>query len=322
MEAASDEHNHSAVLRTCDAFGVQTAHIVIPKPGLRSKMRRSGVGGGDGDGDDALSRRVMLGAAKWLDIHTYASTTDCIVALRAQGYSLWATDLSPEAVLLDRSALRPLDDAGAPLSADGAAAAAGPADARVQLALPPRLAIVFGREVDGVSPAMLAAADRRFFLPMVGFSESFNVSVAAALTLQRVFDLWPHARGHMSEARRKALRVKWYAAMVSGPSVEELYRPWLHVAEAGGSVEPLPDLRRAPEEKESVLKFSDRLRGTDAFVEDQRDRNGLLMGEAGAGVGAGADAGADAGAKRVAAGAADAATEQAAKRARADGDRT
>ncbi len=52
-----------------------------------------------------------------------------------------------------------------------------------------KVAIVMGREVDGVSQEMLTAADERIYIPMVGFTESFNLSVATALVLQRVFSM-------------------------------------------------------------------------------------------------------------------------------------
>lgn len=59
------------------------------------------------------------------------------------------------------------------------------------MAIPPKLAIVIGRESDGVSQEMLREADKRIFLPMYGFTESFNLSVATALVLSRLFDHCP-----------------------------------------------------------------------------------------------------------------------------------
>ena len=44
---------------------------------------------------------------------------------------------------------------------------------------------------------MLEAADRRIYLPMFGFTESFNLSVAAALVLQRLLDAVPESRGRL-----------------------------------------------------------------------------------------------------------------------------
>ena len=77
--------------------------------------------------------------------------------------------------------------------------------------LPPRIALVMGREADGVSTEMLEACSLKVYLPMYGFSDSFNVSVAAALSVQRLFDAFPHSRGYMSDERRTKLRSLWYA---------------------------------------------------------------------------------------------------------------
>ena len=54
-----------------------------------------------------------------------------------------------------------------------------------------------GSEKTGVSAAMLRAADRLVFLPMHGFTESLNVSVATALVLQRLLDACPESRGQL-----------------------------------------------------------------------------------------------------------------------------
>jgi tRNA C32,U32 (ribose-2'-O)-methylase TrmJ len=60
--------------------------------------------------------------------------------------------------------------------------------------VPGRLAIVMGTESTGVSPELLAAADRRIYLPMRGFADSLNLSVAAALVLQKVLSAMNDAR--------------------------------------------------------------------------------------------------------------------------------
>ena len=42
------------------------------------------------------------------------------------------------------------------------------------------VALVFGNERRGVSPGLLEAADASFYLPMAGFTQSFNISVSAS----------------------------------------------------------------------------------------------------------------------------------------------
>ena len=98
-------------------------------------------------------RRAQLYASH-LDVRTFTSTAACIAAVRADGRELWVTDLSQDALALD---------------ADAASLAS---------VLPPRLAVVIGSEGVGVSKRMIDAADRRVFLPMYGFTESFNISVS------------------------------------------------------------------------------------------------------------------------------------------------
>jgi hypothetical protein len=53
---------------------------------------------------------------------------------------------------------------------------------------------------------MKQSADKRIYLPLHGFTESLNLSVATALILQKLFHIAPDARGDMSEEERKELR--------------------------------------------------------------------------------------------------------------------
>lgn len=86
----------------------------------------------------------------------FATTTECVAALQAEGWAIWVTDLSPGAVsLMDRQAL-----AGA---------------------MPPKLAIVMGREADGVTEEMRAASQRRVYLPLAGFNTSLNLQVKGGM---------------------------------------------------------------------------------------------------------------------------------------------
>ena len=79
--------------------------------------------------------------------------------------------------------------------------------------LPKRVAVVLGSEGAGISAAMLAAADERIFLPMFGFTESFNLSVSAALVLQKLLEACPESRGDLPEAEAAQIRRAWYAQL-------------------------------------------------------------------------------------------------------------
>ena len=66
-------HNASALIRHCEAFGVQTMHTV------ESLCRFD------------PSTGIVRGTDKWVDIERYASTADALAALRREGYRIVAT---------------------------------------------------------------------------------------------------------------------------------------------------------------------------------------------------------------------------------------
>ncbi len=131
-------HNISAVLRSCDCFGIQSAHIIEANNPYRT------------------SPGVSKGAYKWLDIRRHTETRHALRKLKKEGFTICCTtphtnDTSPEAVPLEQP-----------------------------------IALVFGSEGSGISEAAMAEADCFVRIPMFGFTESFNISVAAALTLQTI----------------------------------------------------------------------------------------------------------------------------------------
>lgn len=142
LEDLYQKHNTSAVVRSCDIFGIQDVHIIENK--YKSYM----------------SNQVGKGSQKWLDFHRYRdkqiNTQDCIDTIKSKGYQLIAT--TPHN---DSSLLHDFDIAK-------------------------KSAFVFGVEKEGVSDTMMEQADGFLKIPMVGFTESLNVSVAAAIVLQSV----------------------------------------------------------------------------------------------------------------------------------------
>jgi tRNA (guanosine-2'-O-)-methyltransferase len=79
VEAVYHRHNVSAILRTCDALGVHTVHLV-GSPGMK------------------VSKGPARGAERWLDVRHHASTADAVDWLRAAGVALWVADLADGAV--------------------------------------------------------------------------------------------------------------------------------------------------------------------------------------------------------------------------------
>lgn len=112
-------------------------------------------------------------------------------------------------------------------------------------ALPARVAIVMGRESDGVSEAMKRLADKRVFLPMWGFTESLNLSVATALVLDRLLNmLGPERFGLPADMHRDSRR-SWLPCIAKSPAMLPVYASVMAKEEREpGYVRPIGELRR------------------------------------------------------------------------------
>ena len=106
-----------------------------------------------------------------------------------------------------------------------------------------KLAIVFGREADGVSQEMITAADKLIYYPLHGFSESLNLSVSAALIMAYVLEHQPHLCGAMTENERKCLRRDWFLKLAKTPGQQKAFPEW---ATSQKVPKPFGDLRRSP----------------------------------------------------------------------------
>ena len=229
IERCTNDHNYSAIHRTAEALGVQHIYVISPPTqktlegaddavvddddeagetaSSSAKLRAVGKGGRvvkDASKsevkDRALHHLFAQRATEWLEVHEYDSTTECLKALRKDGYQVWATDLSQEAVCLEREDLLAARGLGEDEDGD-----ANP--------IPDKLATVFGTEAVGCTAEMLREADMRVYLPLRGFADSLNLSVATALVVHHLFFLDPTLIGDMSEEERRNLRKKWYAKL-------------------------------------------------------------------------------------------------------------
>ena len=140
MEDVFQMHNTSAVVRTCEVFGVQQAHSIEGRFGKR------------------LDAKIAMGAQKWVDVFRYNDTQSCIDALRAQGYQIVATTPHKDAYFLN------------------------------DFDISKKSVFFFGTEKEGLSEQVLSQADTYLKIPMVGFTESLNISVAVAIVLQQLTD--------------------------------------------------------------------------------------------------------------------------------------
>jgi tRNA (guanosine-2'-O-)-methyltransferase len=179
LEDVYQMHNASAVIRSCDVFGMQEAHLIEARYGRR------------------LDKKIAMGAQKWVDVSRYENTATCIEALRHRGYRIVAT--SPQA-----GNLRP-----------------------GELPLDRPVALFFGTEKEGLSKEVLRQADAAVSIPMVGFTESLNISVAAAILL---YDLSNRLRNsgvawQLSEADILEKRFDWaFKSVQSAPEIMARYR--------------------------------------------------------------------------------------------------
>lgn len=128
------------------------------------------------------SNRVSQGADKWLDVSRWRSTAECVSELQKLGYQIVATHLDARA--------RPI--------------------AEIDFLKP--TALVLGNEKDGISPEMIAAADQTVIIPMQGFVQSFNISVAAAIALYHIYLVRIQSRGgqgDLDEVQKQILRAEF-----------------------------------------------------------------------------------------------------------------
>lgn len=98
------------------------------------------------------SQRVTQGADKWVEVSKWKSTAAAVDFLRSEGRKIYVTHLDPHA--------RPLEE--------------------IDVTQP--FCLFFGNEKKGASEELLQKADESVFIPMRGFVQSFNISVAAAIS--------------------------------------------------------------------------------------------------------------------------------------------
>lgn len=142
LENFFQPHNFSAVLRSCDCFGIHDVHII------------------ENENNYQRNPKINMGSDKWLNIKRHNAlennTKACIDSLKADGYKIVAAHPHGEATPLQN------------------------------LNLNHKTAIIFGTEKAGISDIVKENVDEYMTIPMFGFTESFNVSVAAALTLNHI----------------------------------------------------------------------------------------------------------------------------------------
>jgi tRNA (guanosine-2'-O-)-methyltransferase len=167
VEDLYQAHNASAVLRSCDCFGVQYVHFIENKNTMK------------------VSSDIALGAEGWVSIkkHNGAenNTRASLQKLKDEGFRIIATTPHKNDVTID------------------------------QLPVDKKMALVFGTEKDGISQDVMEMADEFVKIPMYGFTESFNISVSAALCM---YELTTRIRQtvpgcYLSETEKTDIYLDW-----------------------------------------------------------------------------------------------------------------
>ena len=156
-------HNTSAVMRSCEVFGIQELNVVEYRFGKK------------------IDKEIALGAEKWVDIHRYSNNQDCIDNLKSRGYQIIATTPHEnDCMLEDFDITKPS-------------------------------AIFFGTERHGLSEEVINQADGYLKIPMVGFTESLNISVSAAIILQNISTRLRHSDlpWQLTDAELLEKRIDW-----------------------------------------------------------------------------------------------------------------
>ena len=183
IENLYKEHNASAVLRTCDCYGIKKLHVI------------------ENENQYKVNRDIALGAGKWVDVETHTlgnpPALECIKTLKKRGYKIIAT--TPHTEEFDI----------------------------YNLPIEKPMAFFFGTEFSGLSDEVLEQCDMRVKVPMYGFTESFNISVSAAILLsalrKRLNDsnfIWK-----LSEEDQITLKTEWCIKNLSrGKEIESEIR--------------------------------------------------------------------------------------------------
>ncbi len=154
LEGLVDPGNVNAVLRSAEGLGFGAAHVV----GLEGDAAALGRAIEDGEQEPTVSdlrarRRASQGAHKWVEVISWDDPTAYVRWVHERGGKVAVTALRDDALPI----------------------------AEWDFSVP--TALVVGNEHAGASDAMLEAADAALLLPLDGFVQSYNVSVAAAIAL-------------------------------------------------------------------------------------------------------------------------------------------
>ena len=145
----------------------------------------------------SLNPAVVQGSSKWVDLIRHNrekqnNTRACIENLKQRGYRIIAMDPAPEGKAVE------------------------------QLDVSDKLALCFGSEEPGLSATLLDLADENVRIPIYGFTQSYNLSVSAGISLYALVTALrnPAVNWQLDERDATDLYIKWLAQ--STPSGQSL----------------------------------------------------------------------------------------------------
>lgn len=215
LERLQDGHNYAAVLRTCEALGIQHVWIVSPpkrgdlfetaarrgreanvefakQQAEREARREDNPGNPRPVEGSRRQRRILRRTRVWEETDALDAEHVAFAKRAARFLTLRTLESTAEclaALAEDGREIWATDlgqaavvlAPGAPWLRGGGDGSGGDASS----VLPEKLALVIGTESTGVSREMLSAAHRRVYLPQNGFADSLNASAAAACSKRR-----------------------------------------------------------------------------------------------------------------------------------------
>jgi tRNA (guanosine-2'-O-)-methyltransferase len=139
----------------------------------------------------SINPRVLKGSNKWMDLKHHASKTEnnteaAFHQLRQEGYTILVTAPDEDGISIE------------------------------DIDINTKIALLFGNELQGASKAALAGCDQKVRIPMYGFTESFNISVSAAICVSTIVT---KLRGQkksfgLSDDEKEILKLQWYRKIV------------------------------------------------------------------------------------------------------------
>ncbi len=178
IESPSDLNNALAAIRTCEALGISTIHII------------------SAERDASFIHGVTMGAFYWVTILFYKTLNEFLTQIKCENKLLAGAIINAESNLSDIPIQQPL-------------------------------CLLMGNEQRGLSIEAKSACDFLFSIPMCGMTESFNLSVAAAISL---FDLSQRKRvalknkTDLTNNSIKTMRAQFYLQSVSPRLIKNLLK--------------------------------------------------------------------------------------------------